>query len=264
MLSDAAWAHLASLPKLESLWVSGTPPTEISKSIPRKLTFPALELMKVVADNTHQNWSLLFPLLESSPLQRVTVVVGPGIRYRDIPSQVTLAMLKAKLQRCVNTLIFIGFSPASLTSISHLGPFSSLKALECDTRCRQSGRCVFPLTDSDIERLASELPQLANLWLGHECKYSPHRTTIRSMISLSTHCLSLETLYLPCNSTNISEDTKAESGGFDPRLGVQSPCALHFLAFDWVVIPPPEDVEGVGIVASALRHLFPRLKSTWD
>ena len=260
-LSNAAWAHLASLPKLKSLWISGTPSAEISRSVPHKLTFPALECMRVVVNNAHQHWPLLFPLLESSPLQQITVVVDPGIQYNDIPSQVTLAMLEAKLQQSVNTLIFAGFDSASLIFISHLGPFSSLRVLECDTRCRQSGQCIFPLTDTDIERLASELPQLVTLWLGHECKHSPHRTTIRSMISLSAHCLSLEILDFPCDLTNICEDAKMESGELDPRLEVESSCALRFLAFHWVTMPPPEDVEAVGIVASALRHLFPQLES---
>jgi len=53
------------------------------------------------------------------------------------------------------------------------------------------------------------------------------------------------------------------SGGLDPRLEIQSPCALRFLALHWVAMPPSEDVEAVGIVASALRHLFPRLGPIW-
>jgi len=157
-----------------------------------------------------------------------------------------------------------GFDHADLTFISRLGPFSSLETLECDTRCLHSEQCVFPLTDTDIERLASELPQLVNLWLGHKCKYSPHHTTIRFMISLSTRCLSLETLNLPCDLTNIPQDAGMGSGGLDPRLEIQSPCALRFFALHWVAMPPSEDVEAVGIVASALRHLFPRLGPIWE
>ena len=263
-LSDAAWAHLASLPKLKSLEVHGTPSTETPKSIPHELAFPVLENMRVVVDNVHQNWPLLFPLIESSPLQRVAVVAGPGIQCKDIPSQVTVALLRAKLQQSVNSLVFTGFDPASLTFTSHLGPFGSLKMVHCNTQCQQSGQCVSPLTDTDIERLASGLPQLRNLWLGHVCGYSrSHHTTIKSMISLSIHCLSLKTLNLPCDLTNISEDAKTESGELDPRLAIQSSCMLRHLAFHWMVMPPPEDVVAVGIVASAFRHLFPRLESSW-
>jgi len=151
---------------------------------------------------------------------------------------------------------FFGFHPTNLTFLSHLGPFDSLKMLECTTRC-WSQQCVSPLTDSDIERLASALPQLVILRLGHMCKHSSHHTTIKSMISLSTHCLSLEDLSLPCDLTNVSEDAKTESGEPDPRLEIRSPCKLQSLT--WVVMPPPEDIEAFGIAVSALRHLFPWL-----
>jgi hypothetical protein len=257
-LSDAAWKHLASLPKLRLLWVSDTPSTEIFESTPRGNAFPALERVKIKVDNLRQHWSFFFSLLESSPLQQVAVT-NRGIEHVDVPSQVTLAMLKTKLPLSVNTLKFTGFDPANSTFISNLGPFGSLKALWCNTRCQGLGRCVSPLTDSDIKQLASGLPQLESIWLGHECKYCFHSTTIKSMVSLSTHCLSLKTLRLPCNFTDISEDVKAESGEPDPRLKIRSPCVLRFFAFQWVTMPPPEDIEALRIVASALHHLFPRL-----
>jgi len=217
-LTDTAWEHLASLPKLWSLRVSNTPTTEISKSIPHQFTFPALERVKIVVDDQYQRWALIFPLLESSPLQQVSVVSGRRTQGGDVPSDVTLAMLKAKLQRSVNYLTFTGLDPANFAFLSRLGPFGSLKTLKCNTRCQGSGGCVSPLTDPDIERLAGELPQLVTLCLGHECKWSPHNTTIKSMISLSTHCLSLETLHLPCDLTGTSEDIKPGSGVPDPRL----------------------------------------------
>ena len=258
-LSDAAWKHLASLPKLQLLRVSDTPSPEVLKSTPHENGFPALERVKIKVDNLCQRWSFFFSLLESSPLQHVSVA-NRGIKHVDVPSQVTIAMLKTRLPRSVNTLKFTGFDPANLTFISNLGPFGSLKALCCNTQCRGPGRCVSPLTDSDIERLTSGLPQLESIWLGHECKYCFHSTTIKSMISLSTHCLSLKSFRLPCNFTEISEDVKAESGEPDPRLKVRSPCVLEFFAFQWVTMPPPEDIEALRIVASALHHLFPRLR----
>jgi hypothetical protein len=60
--------------------------------------------------------------------------------------------------------------------------------------------------------------------------------------------------------TNISEDVKTESREPDPRLEIQSPCTLKFLLSHWVIIPPPEDIEALRIVASALHHLFPWLR----
>jgi hypothetical protein len=257
-LSDAAWKHLASLPKLRLLWVSDTPSTEIFELTPRGNAFPALERVKIKVDNLRQHWPFFFSLLESSPLQQVAVT-NREIEHADVPGQVTIAMLKTKLPQSVNTLKFTGFDPANSTFISNLGPFGSLKALWCNTRCQGLGRCVSPLTDSDIKQLASGLPQLVTIWLGHECKYCFHSTTIKSMISLSTHCLSLKTLRLPCNFTGISEDIKAESGEPDPRLKIRSPCVLRFFAFQWVTMPPREDIEALRIVASALHHLFPRL-----
>jgi hypothetical protein len=264
-LSDAAWEHLASLPRLKCLLVSNTPSTKTLRSAPHGITFLALEQARITVDDPCQHWSILFSLLRSSLLQQVTVVANRGsprvdFSSVDTPSQVTNAILKAGLQRGVGTLTFTRFDPSHLTFISHLGPFSSLKALSCDTQCRGPGGCVSPLTDSDIEQLASGLPQLATLHLGHACKHSQHSTTIRSMISLSTHCLSLANLGLPCGFTNISEDTKTGSGESDPRLEIWSPCALWLLTLQWITMPPPEDVEAAGIVASALHHLFPRLR----
>jgi len=263
-LTDPAWEHLASLPKLESFWVYNTPSTKISSSIPHELTFPALKSMGVVVDDKCQHWLLLFPLFKSSPLRQITVVAGRGIGCGDVPGQVTLAMLGSGLQRSVNDLTITGFDPAHLAFISHLGPFSYLRTLECITRCRGSGQCESPLTDPDIEKLASALPRLVTLCLGHRCEYSPPHTTIKSMMSLSTHCLSLETLYLPCDLSNIAEDVKMESGEPDPRLEIRSLCPLGSLLFQCTVMPPAEDLEASRIAVSALRHLFPRLEPNED
>ena len=150
-LTDAAWAHLASLPELESFWVHGVPSTEISKLVPHERTVPVLRRMVVVASDVGQDLPLLFPLLECSPLRRVKVVASSGVQYGDVPSQVTVAMFGAKLQQTIDALIFHGFIPASLTFVSHVRPFSSVRTLECHTRCRQSGQCVSPLTDPDVE-----------------------------------------------------------------------------------------------------------------
>jgi len=257
-LSDAAWEHLASLPKLVSFEVFDTPRTEILKPLPHENAFPALKSMEIRVDNVHQYWSFLFPLLESSPLQKVTVVTY-CIQDGNIPSQVTAAMLGAQLQRTIDTLIFEGFDPTNLTFLSHLGSFGSLKTLDCITACRWPGQCVSPLTDPDIEGLARGSPHLVTLSLGHECGDRHYHTTTKSMVSLSTHCLSLEDLFLPCDLTNISEDIKTESGESDPRLEIWSACKLSSLDFGVVVMPPPEDIEASEIAISALSHLFPQL-----
>ena len=259
-LSDAAWGHLASLPKLESLCVTDTPSIEVLKSIHRNLTFPALGRMVLELNGQYQHLPVLFSLLKSSSLEEVVVKESPKIRHVGVPTEVAFAILKAELHRNLNTLAFTGFHPAGLTSISHLGPFGALKTLRCSTRCQEFQQCVFPLRDSDIEQLASGLPQLENLCLGHKCIYNHPNTTIKSMIALSAHCPSLAALYLPCNLTNISEDAKMESGEPDPRLNTRSSCPLEFLAFEWMI--RPKDHEASRIMKSALRHLFPRLRFT--
>ena len=256
-LSEAAWERLGSLPKLEWLRVSDIPRTEILKSIPRRNTFPALQSVEIEMNDAHQPWSYFFSLFESSPLREVTVTPGRTIQGVDIPGRVLTAMLEAELQRSVDSLTFSGSDPGDLTFLSYVGRFSSLKTLKCTPRCRWQRQCVSPLADSDIEQLASGLPQLVTVWLGHECKYTHHNTTIKSLISFSTHCPSLDGLCFPCDLTNISNDIKTESGVPDPRLEILSPCKLTFLALIWVVMPPPDDVESLRIVTSALDHLFP-------
>ena len=258
-LSEAAWEHLASLPGLESLRVSGTPHTNISKSIHHGMAFPGLQCLGIKVDDVHQQWSLLFPLVRSSPLRDVAVTISRRIQGAEVPGQVITAMLGAELQRSVDDLSFHGLDPANLGFISHLGLFSSLKTLKCNTWCRGPRQCVSPLIDSDIEQLASGLPQLVTLCLGHKCIYSHHRITIKSWISLSTHCPSLDSLHLPCDLTNVSEDVKMESGEPHPRLAVLSCCKLRFLDFQWVIMPQPSDIEGLNITDSAFFHLFPLL-----
>jgi len=232
--------------------------------MPHEPTFPALERMTLELDGRRQNLPALFPLLKSSPLREINIKESLRNRHVDVPREVVIAMLKAELQRRITALVFFGFHPADLTFVSHLGSFSSLKLLGCDTRCQDPGECVFPLTDSDIERLASWLPRLITLRLGHGCEYGHSNLTIKSMISLSTHCLSLANLYLPCDLTNISEEAKTESGEPDPRLEVQSSCPLRHLAHKWVIVPPRGDIEAFKMVTSALHHLFPRLRLIWE
>ena len=259
-LSDAAWARLAYLPKLESLAVSDTPSIEVLKSIPHELAFPVLEHVTLELNDRYQHLPALFSLLKSSPLQGVTIKESLRIRHVDAPSEVATAIIKTELHQRIGTLVFTGFHSADLTSISHLGPFNSLKKLVGDTQCQDHGECVFPFTDSDIERLASGLPQLVTLRLGHQCEYGHVNITIKSMISLSTHCPSLDSLCLPCDLTNISEDIKLGSGEPDPRLKIRSSCVLRDLAFQWMI--GPGNVEALGIMESAMRHLFPLLQFT--
>ena len=264
-LSDAAWEHLASLPKLEWLRVSDTPRTEISKSIPDETTFPALRRMEIKVRNVHQHWSFLFSLVESSPLQEVIVGASRRNQGDDIPGQVITAILEAGLQRSINRLTFSGSDPDDFRSLSYLGQFGSLSTLRWTTRCQSLVQSVSPLMDSNIEQLASGLPQLVSLWLGHSsCKSGHHYTTIKSLISFSTHCPSLDDLCFPCDLANISEDVKMESGKPDPRLETRSSCKLRFLSFHWVIMPPPDDIEALRIATLALDHLFPVLSSSPD
>ena len=72
-LSDAAWGHLVSLPKLELLRVTDTPSIEVLKSTPYDLTFPALEHIALELRDQHQHSPVLFSLLNSSPLKEVVV-----------------------------------------------------------------------------------------------------------------------------------------------------------------------------------------------
>jgi len=217
--------------------------------------------MAVAVVDRCQGWQLLFPFLESSPLRQVTVLPRRGTQHDDIPSQVTFAMLEAGLHQRVEDPTTTEFDPTHPMFLSHLEPFRFLKMLECNPRCRESEQCIHALTDSSIEQLASALPQLVMFCLGQTCEYTLHQTAIKLMISLSTHCISLETRYLPCDLSNTREDVKTESGEpADPRLEILSLCPLRTLLFRCALMPPVEDVEASRMVVSALRHLFPRLE----
>jgi hypothetical protein len=64
-------------------------------------------------------------------------------------------------------------------------------------------RCTFHLADNDINRLAMELPGLRELSLGDPCGSNTCRTTVNSLLVLSTHCEGLRKLCIHFNTRNF-------------------------------------------------------------
>ena len=252
-ITDPAWEHLAVLPRLHSLSLSGTLSIEVQRPVPPRLLFPALKDLRVVVDLQSKHWLSLFTLLKSSPLEKVGVLARNGPQDSS-PSQIVLAMLKAGLERRVNSLIFVGFSPASLVVVQQLLPFSSLKIFKCSTVCPPNNQCDFPLEDSEIENLAKALSKLETLSLG-TCTHGHRSIAIKSMISLSTHCPYLKTLALPCNLTKITDDIWEVSKESWQKQGTQS-CVLRNLSS---VIMPSKNTEKWRIADTALYNIFPQM-----
>ena len=256
-LTDPAWEHLASLPRLKTLLVSGAPSANVRRQEPPKLAFPALEDLCLMMDSTYHQLSPLFHLLRSSPMEKVNVVARnrPG---DDVPSHVISAMLEFELERSVKTLTFADFGPTSLALMSNLLPFRSLKKLKWPTRCLEDAQCISPLEDSEIEKLAEALNNLEYLHLGHSCTHSPCLVTIKSMIALSAHCPHLASLDISCRLTTILDDIKMLSDESRQRLKTQGHCALRFLGSTMM---PPANGEASKVASSALDNLFPHRQS---
>ena len=97
--------------------------------------------------------------------------------------------------------------------MSRVIQFRELTIFSVWSACSPVQGCAFNLTDGDIEEIATALPRLEKATFGDVCSANSCRTTIKSLVSLSTHCRDLRFLEV---TTNLRDDL--ELALIDPRL----------------------------------------------
>jgi len=154
-------------------------------------------------------------------------------------------------------------TPVDPRLLSSILSFRNLVALYVgNDYCDTDDICTFDLTDNDVGNLAVTLPSLMSLRLGEVCALNSCRTTIASLLSISTHCLGLTLLEIHFNTQSIAGDMRRlldEGSGRDkPR------CELESLLVG--CLPLRVGVGDVGIVAMGFADIFPCLKdfSSYD
>jgi len=95
-----------------------------------------------------------------------------------------------------------------VTFLSHFRVFRNLSILTIRSSCSYGTRCTFGLTDDDVGHLAMELPGLNELSLGTPCADNTCRTTVISLLALSTYCKGLRELCIHFNTRNLARDMR--------------------------------------------------------
>ena len=131
-------------------------------------------------------------------------------------------------------------------------PCAAIKLLPSDG-------CGFCLTDDDMAEMAAALPNLVDASFGYVCTANSCRTTVSSLLFLSTRCKNLEYLEVHFNTRNLRDELKSMPE--NPRLRdlyTLSRCRLVQLSVSYA--PLRIDVEDYGAVLAGFLRIFPSLR----
>jgi len=148
--------------------------------------------------------------------------------------------------------------PIDATLTSPITRFHGLVKLTLSSLCFRVSGCAFRLTDDDVAEISVALPCLTEATFGHVCCVNSCRTTVSSLLSLSTHCKDLVALEIHFNTTNLLDDLTAISEVLQ-RRGVRSlqKCKLRWLNM-WNA-PVRIREEDRRSVAAGFLAIFPSL-----
>ena len=149
--------------------------------------------------------------------------------------------------------------PVDATFMSPIMQFRGLAKLWLNSSCSNANGCTFSLTDDDFAEIAIALPRLKDATFGGVCHANSCRTTVSSLLSLSTHCKDLEELEIHFNTTNllgdltsILEDLRLRGEHLLPK------CRLWWLGVRNA--PLQIRVEDCGLVAAGFLGIFSSLR----
>ena len=240
-LSKAAVNHLIQLPNLHSLLVRGPPPDYPASSLP--LVFPPLTDLHLAEGAAH-GWLRLLERLD-----------GTTSTIRGV---IPLSEAKESLK-----FLHVQDPPGFTIDASLIPPvrnFRNLTVLDIDTYCGGGkDRCAFKLNNDNIAELAAALPQLQSLLLGHACSRNSCVTSAACLLSISVHCVKLESLEIHFNTTHFVEDLKNISN--DPRfeqiLSLPRSSLRYLDVYDTPVTLHDHDFE---TVVKEMVGIFPSLR----
>ena len=239
-LSDAAIQHIMRLPKL-ARWSARNGPPGVS-DLPLSDAFPQLEALELHVEES----------LEWLPLFQATA-------RRTSPGQGTNPLSYRVPGRKLTTLIYWAGISVDAASISPVMSFHGLAYLALRSNCYHPDGCGFGLTDDDMAEMAAALPNLVDASFGYVCTANSCRTTVSSLLFLSTRCKNLEYLEVHFNTRNLRDDLKSMPE--NPRLRdlyTLSRCRLVQLSVSYA--PLRIDVEDYGAVLAGFLRIFPSLR----
>lgn len=240
-MSEAAVNHLVQLPNLCTWHVKGPPPSYSTSHL--SLIFPPLTKLTLGGDAVC-GWLSLFGCLE-----------------HHVPSTQGLTPL-SKLKESLESLNIEHFPDPIIDAsfAAQIQIFQNLVCLSVGASCqKKSSQCAFKLDDDNVTKLAIALSQLEDLHLGDPCFNNTCTTTVTCLLSISIHCVKLQTLGIHFNTTSIVDDLKSISK--DPKfqeLSLLPRCAASTL----YVYQMPLALNGpdLEIVVNGMINIFPSLE----
>ena len=239
-LQDGTWCRVMLLPRLRGLETDQSPPTMFPPCLP--IFFPSLRQV-VLHGPAASGW---IPFMATASIQRVPSVTGTQPR-RAAPHLVWLHCDYAE--------------ELDASFISHLRVFRNLSTLLLGNGCSRATMCTFNLTDEDITRLAMELPRLRDLSLGSPCSRNTCRTTVNSLLALSTHCKGLRQLCIHFNTGKLAQDMW-DSIHHPLRHNSHPPSRCPLTTLDVGTTPLTAEALGEDVfpTLAGLLDIFPGLK----
>ena len=196
-LSDVAVQHIMQLPKIAE-WIAWSgPPRTPDLSVPDP--FPQLETLELYTE-TSPEW---LPSFEADS-------------RRTFSGQGTHTSPNHTLCWNLTTLACWVEVPLDAALVSPVMLFRGSVHLMLRLPCSSQGGCIFRLTDDDIAEVAMTLPNLEEAMFGFACSANSCRTTVSSLLFLSTRCKGLTFPAIHFNTTNLRRDL--ESMAENPRL----------------------------------------------
>lgn len=238
-LSEAAILLLATLPNLSSWGTPQAPPQSFPKPI-----FPSLKKLRLFKPEALQ-WLERLPSGENGMLQN-----DSGLAIQSTNTTEMLEFIQCPGNPTINSEL-----------LSSITKFRNLVTLVVDVRCCWGGRgeCDFRLTDDDMENLATTLTRLKFLWLGAPCRYETCKNTVASLMSISVHCLDLESLETHFITRGIAGDMQRL---LDEAAWHGKPkCKVQELRTTELLLDASEAPEGWETIKRGYKLIFPHLRN---
>ena len=237
-LTDAAVRHIMQLPELTS-WGTGNAPPDVLDSSPLD-TPPKLEYFSLRTVEALR-W---LPLFKANA-------------HRPPSDQVTHSQRNRGPHQTLTTIECGAPSRVDAALVSSLMLFRGLRVLHLESICSTEDGCGFGLTDDGVGEMVSALPNLYDLNLGDVCSVDSCKTTVASLLIISTCCKGLKHLSIHFRTRDLLRDLEAMPN--NPRL---PRCTLKRLD---VSRAPLEMEEGYERVAEVFLSIFPSIREVlWE
>ena len=211
VLSVEAFIHGTQLPNLERFFIrtnTTTPDIPLPTS-----TFPSLRSLEIKTTGVHS------PLLQTLTHIQSTTFTSLELEFPVAATGTFLPTILAALRpRSLHqTLTRLSISPEGAfdleeATIRPLLFLNQLTMLEIGLHCSPD-RCLYKISDKDLEELVKAMPKLKSLCLGQFPCSRPADNTMKSLVSIAKHCKHLEELIIHINIEAIVAGVFQHDGG---------------------------------------------------